>query len=387
MKPDYRDQDPYRYIFAARKAIGALAIAGLLLVAALTVGGRDEAAGQDLQFFQIGTGPGGGTYFPIGSTLANAISAPPDSPPCDLGGSCGVPGLIAVAQISEGSVANLEALANGSVTSALVQADTAFQAYHARGPYADREPMQSLRAIAALYTESLHVMVNAEGPERRIADLAGLRVALGQPGSSSLTTARLVLEAHGIALTDMDTRNVPPEVAADLMLSAEVDALVTVGGVPIPALDDLSRRLPVRLLPIADGPARDTLLDQPFLIPETIPNDAYAGIGRVATIGVPALWVVPADLDPELVAAITAALWNDATRRMLDAGHPKGRSVTLDTALNGVPIPLHDGALRFYREAGMLPEPLPIVPPTRPAEAVSPPASVTPPRPARRPAG
>jgi len=238
-----------------------------------------------------------------------------------------------------------------------------------------------------LYTEALHVMVVADGPERRIVDLAGLRVALGQAGSSSLTTALLVLEAHGVGLEDVTPTNVPPEIAADLMLSAEIDALVTVGGVPIPALDDLSRRLPVRLLPIADGPARDSLLNQPFLIPEIVVNDAYAGIGRVATIGVPALWLVPADLDPDLVHGITSALWNDATRRMLDAGHPKGRSVTLDTALDGVPIPLHDGALRFYREAGLLPQALGIAPPGGPIDNPTPPSSIVPPRPARRPAG
>lgn len=354
MQPDQFDPDPYRDLFRVRKTIGALLLAALIGLAAFFSGGRDEAEGQEIRFFQIATGPGGGTYFPIGSTLANAISNPPGSPPCELGGSCGVPGLVGTAQITDGSQANIAALRTGAVQSAIVQADTAFLAFSGLGPFQDAGPYSDLRVIAALYTEALHVVVSADGPEYAVADLEGIRVGLGAEGSSALATGRMMMEAHGLSLPPDLVSALSPEQAADGMLSAALDAMITVGGVPIPAIEDMGRRIPLRLLPITAGPELEVLLSQPFFTRATIPEGIYAGTATTPTIGIPALWVVSAEADADTVYAITEALWNDATREQLDRGHPQGRAITVETALDGIPLPLHDGALAYYREIEMI---------------------------------
>ena len=106
---------------------------------------------EDVRFFRIGTGGVAGTYYPIGGLIAGIISNPPGSRPCDKGGSCGVPGLIASAQSSNGSVANVEAVSKGQLDSAFTQSDIAFWAYTGTGIYEGKERVDNLRAIAGLY--------------------------------------------------------------------------------------------------------------------------------------------------------------------------------------------------------------------------------------------
>src|SRR3546814_4188208 len=125
MKPD-RDEQARSPVCSVRKAAGALALAVMLMTGA--AGAQDE----DIRFFRIGTGTTGGTYFPIGGIIANAISNPPGSPGCESGGSCGVPGLIAVAQASSGSGENVEHIVKGEIESGLPQADVVFCAYTGR---------------------------------------------------------------------------------------------------------------------------------------------------------------------------------------------------------------------------------------------------------------
>ena len=105
---------------------------------------------QDVRFFRIGTGATSGTYFSIGGLIANVISNPPGSRACDRGGSCGVPGLIAVAQSTQGSVENVKAIIDGQLESALAQADVAYWAYHGTGMFREQGPSRGLRAIAHL---------------------------------------------------------------------------------------------------------------------------------------------------------------------------------------------------------------------------------------------
>src|SRR5262245_25770950 len=112
------------------------------------VGAQDET-----RFFRIGTGPTTGNYFTIGGIIANAISNPPGARPCDKGGSCGVPGLIAIAQTTQGSVQNIELITDKTLDSGLCQSDVAYWAYSGSGMYGGGPPFDGLRAIANLYQE------------------------------------------------------------------------------------------------------------------------------------------------------------------------------------------------------------------------------------------
>lgn len=368
----------------ARRALGVL---GMLLAALLLGAAGGPAAAQDIRFFRIGTGTTGGTYFPIGGMIAGAISRPPGSPPCELGGSCGVPGLIAVAQASSGSVENIAHLRSGAIEAALCQADVAFWAFSGSGLYAGRDPMLGLRAIANLYHETAHVVVPAGSPIRSIPDLAGRRVAVGEQGSGILVVARLILQAYGLSEQDITAVRMAPEPAGNALAAGALDAIIVVGGAPFLAVDDLARRMPIRLVPL-DGEGVERLLDEkPFYTPLTLPAGTYPGVEEeTATIGVGALFVISDTVDAETAYGITRALWHPTTQALLSRGHPRGREIRLSNALNGVPIPIHPGALRYYREAGLLSPP---VPPMARGQGVSPaPGTGTPagrtPRPGHR---
>src|SRR6266404_2032040 len=157
--------------------------AALLGGLGVALGGLPTAAQQDITFFRIGTGGTAGTYFPIGGLIANAISNPPGSRTCADGGSCGVPGLVATAVASNGSVNNVTAIAADSMQSGFVQSDVAYWAYNGTGIYDGRPKVDVLRAIANLYPESFHLVVRKGAGIKSIRDLKGKRMSLDEPGS------------------------------------------------------------------------------------------------------------------------------------------------------------------------------------------------------------
>ena len=326
----------------------------ILTVLLTALAGADRGSAQDVKFFRIGTGGTSGTYYPIGSIIANAISNPPGSLACDKGGSCGVPGLIAQVQSSSGSIVNVKDIASGAVQLALSQADIAYWAYNGSGLFHHDEPNDALRAIANLYPESLHVVVRRDAGIKKITDLVGKRVSLGEQGSGTLVEAEAILEAYGLSKNDVTAEYLRPGAASLAMSEGTLDAFFCVAGYPVTAITDLTRNLEIDILPISGKAANNVLTFYPFFTKSVIPDGTYAGVGEVDTISIGAQLLVAADIEDDIVYGITAALWHENTRRMLDNGHAKGREIQLKTALDGLGVPLHPGAERYYREIGVL---------------------------------
>lgn len=326
---------------------------GLGLMSALALPRSASAMQDQVHFFQIGTGTTGGTYFLIGGLLANAVSNPPGSRPCDRGGACGVPGLIVVAQATSGAVENIDLMRSRRLESSLVQANIAHLAINGGEPFT-KTPYPDLCAIANLYTETVHVVTRADGGIKTLADLKGKRVGLGEQGSGTLVTARALLANYGLSEKTIRPLYLSPAAGGDRLEAGELDAFMIVGGYPLPSVADLARRLPIALVPFDDNRAEQLMKRLPHFTPTRIDADTYDGVPAIQTLGVGALWVVRGDLKPDLVHDITAALWNEQTRSILDNGHPRGRSIQLATALAGLPVPLHPGAERYYQERGLI---------------------------------
>lgn len=325
--------------------------------AVLSLAAAGITLAQQPQFFRIGTGGTAGTYYPIGGLIANAISNPPGSRPCEEGGSCGVPGLIATALSSNGSVANVNAIAGGSLESGFSQSDVATWAYTGTGIWEDREPVEKLRAIANLYPETIHLVASADSGIDSVDDLAGKRVSLDEPGSGTLVDARIILNAYGLGEDDVEAHFLKPDQAAERMRDGAMDAFFFVGGFPAGAIAELASQHDITLVPISGDKADALKKEYTFFANNTVPAGTYEGLDEdVTTLSVGAQWITSADQPEELIYEVTKALWNDNTRKLLDAGHQKGRQIRLDTALDGVGIPLHPGAEKFYREAGILSE-------------------------------
>ena len=332
------------FYFAKSAAIAAILSAGLF----------GTASAQELKFFTIGTGGTAATYYPVGGVIANAISNPPGSRACDEGGSCGVPGLIASAVSSRGSVDNVNAIVSGLRNSGFAQSDVAYWAYTGTGTMAGQPPASDLRAIAALFPEHIHLVALADSSINSVGDLKGKRVSLDEPGSGTFVDANLILEANGLTAGSFTAEALKPDAASDALRNGQIDAFFFVGGYPTGAIVELASAVKIKLVPIA-GPGAEALISKyGFFSASDIPEGAYEGVGTTSTVAVGAQWITSANEDEALIYEVTKALWNAKTRVLLDVGHAKGKSITAETALDGIGIPLHPGAERFYKEAGLL---------------------------------
>jgi TRAP transporter TAXI family solute receptor len=265
--------------------------------------------------------------------------------------------LIAVAQVSNGSVANVEAVSAGSIESGLAQADVVYWAYTGTGRFADSGPLTGFRVVANLYPGSLHIVAASSAGVNGVDDLTGKRVALDEPGSGTLATAELILASQRIEKSDLSAFYIKHNHAGPMLAKGELDAFFFVAGYPTRSVVDVAKTTSISLVPLSGRMIETLVAERPYFAPGVIPVGTYVGVDKdVRTVDIGTQFIVRADLDEQLIYRLTRALWNDRTQRLLDEGHPKGSQVQLDTALRGVGVPLHPGAARFYREKGLLKE-------------------------------
>ncbi len=315
------------------------------------------AQAQNPTFFRIGTGSAGGTYFPIGGTIANGISSPPGSRPCDQGGQCGVPGLIAIAQSTTASVFNNAAVQNGELEMGMAAADVTRSMYLGEGKFQGK-PHEKLRVVANLYPEDLHLVLPKGKTINNLGDLKGKRVGIAQAGSGTQVAVLQMLEAWGVNRDNMEEAELNNSQSAERMADGQLDAYFYAAGWPVAAMVQLASTKGMALHSFTEADLKKINEIIPAYIPSKIPGGVYEGVDSDAmTPAVSALLVVSSDQSEELIYGITKALWNDNTRKLLDNGHAKGKQITMETALDGIAalgVPLHPGAEKFYKEAGMV---------------------------------
>ncbi len=309
---------------------------------------------QEIKFFTIGTGGTAYTYYPVGGMIANAISKPPGSRECGKGGSCGVDNLIASAVSSRGSVDNVNAISSGLRNSGFAQSDVAYWAYTGTGTMEGQKPAKNLRTIAALFQEHIHLVTLADSNINSVADLKGKTVSLDEPGSGTYVDAKLIMEANGLALSDVKAEALKGAANSDALRNGKIDAFFVVAGYPTGSIVELASAVKIKLVSIDGAGAKALTEKYGFFAQSEIPADAYEGVATTPTVAVGAHWLTSSNESEELVYAITKALWNDESRKLLDTGHSKGKTITPDTALAGVGVPLHKGAERFYKEVGLI---------------------------------
>ena len=282
----------------------------------------------------VAAGERSGVYYRYGQGLAQALSR-------DL------PTTTVRARVTSGSVDNVVLLDRREAALAFALADTAAEAVAGTGPF--REPV-ALRALARLYTNSVHVVVRESARADRVADLRGLRVSVGAAGSGTELTATRMLAVAGLgepAAVQVVRSGV--QESAQALVAGRLDAFFWSGGLPTAGIADLVARADVRLLPT------DELLDPmraaygEYVVEQTIPSSVYGTSGDVSTIGVPNLLLVRADLPDDLARALTASLF--AAQPALVQAHPEARTLDERSAITTAPVPLHPGAAAYYREA------------------------------------
>ena len=313
------------------------AMKGAASLAALAATGGSALA--QAKFFRIGTGGTGGTYYPIGGIIANAISGEKVN---------------ASAVATNGSVANVNAIVGGASESGFTQADVASWAFTGTGLYEGKPKVEELRSIANLYPETVHIVVKKGLGVKSPADLKGKRFSVDEPGSGSLVNARAILAAYGVGERDYRPEYIKPGPAIEKMKDGSLDGFFFTGGYPFGALTELGATQGFELVAI-DGPQAEELKKKfSFFADDTIPDNVYKDTKGVKSLAVGAQWVTSAKIDADLVYEVTKGLWSEKTRALLDAGHAKGKAIQRATALAGLGVPLHPGAERFYKEAGLI---------------------------------
>ncbi|WP_227711643.1 TAXI family TRAP transporter solute-binding subunit [Sneathiella sp. P13V-1] len=326
-------------------------VASLFAAFVFLIGFSLPTFAQDVTFFRIGTGATSGTYFPIGTLIGSTITGPPGSRSCEDGGSCGVPGLIAAAQTTRGSVANITGVLDGSLESALAQSDVIFAAFYGTGQFQKKfTDGQSLRVIANLYPEDVHLIVRRGAGIQSIADLKGKRISIDLPGSGTRQNAINILKAYGITSDDYIPIDANSDKSLKLIRKGELDAFFFIAGYPVGAVEELADSDLVDLLPI-EGEAASRIINlYEFFSKSVIPEDTYEGVASTPTLAVSTQWIVKDSMSDELAYGLAKSLWHPRNRTILDGGHEKGRLITYESSRRGVGIPIHTGALRFYKE-------------------------------------
>lgn len=310
-------------------AVSLVVLLAVFMAAAPTVTAQQ-------QFVSIATGGTAGTYYPLGGALGEIYNQH-------------VAGVNASVQATGASVANVNMLAQGQVELALIQNDIAYYAAHAEEMF--QSPIPALQGIATLYPEVIQIVARADAGIDSVEDLKGLRVAVGDAGSGTEANARQILGAAGITYDDISVRYLSFAEASSNLRDGHIDAAFVTAGLPTAAIQDIAAQREITLVPVSDELVAQLRADYPFYTQVVVPGGTYRGIDAdVQTVAVKAMLAVRADLSEDLVYNLTKAMFENLPR--LAQAHARGADVSLETAQDGMSIPVHPGAARYYAEAG-----------------------------------
>ena len=291
-------------------------------------------------FINILTGGTSGVYYPIGAALAQLYGR-------------NIDGAKTSVQATKASVENLNLLQAGRGELAFALGDSVSNAWNGVADAGFKAPLKNLRAIGGTYRNYIQVVASAEAGIDTLADLRGKRISVGAPGSGTELNARTILQAAGMTYADLGkVEFLPYAESVALIGNRQLDATLQSSGLGMAAIRDLAARLPVTFVAIpAEVVAR---IASPAYQAGVIPAGTYAGQPEdVPTVAITNILVTHDKVSDELAYQMTKLMF--ANLASLGHAHAAARAITLENAPGNLPIPLHPGAARFYREAGVLP--------------------------------
>jgi TRAP transporter TAXI family solute receptor len=332
-------------------------LAPVLLAAVVALTSLSTQAQNDPpQMFRIAAPSVEGYGFTLAGLVASGLSNPPGGRSCEKGGSCGVPGMIAVVQTVAGSDQAAAMVMRGQIEAALLPADALARVLASAGPTTAGDKPNALRTISTLSVAPFQVMMRAkalssgpgdatpDGPESR-------RVAVtAEEGESPALAARLAGKLLPSAVVDPASVDITAGITA--LIEGRVHWLAFMSATPSAAFVEPIRAGQIR--PISPDRAAMTAQQakSAWLINVRIPVGSYPDAPEVETLGLPTQLVVRADLPAETAHALARALWEPATIKLIGPS----RDLKIEQATAGLVAPLHIGAARFYRERGVVEE-------------------------------
>ncbi len=298
------------------------------------------------KFVTIGTGGITGVYYPTGGAIAKMVNKKKKEY-----------GIRATVESTGGSVFNINAVMNGDLEFGIAQSDRQYQAVHGLAEWKDKGPQKDLRAVFSIHPESVTLVAAVDSGVKKIQDLKGKKVNIGNPGSGQRQNAIDALEAVGIDINkDIQAESIKASEAASLLQDGRIDAFFYTVGHPSGAIKEAtSGARKVRIADVA-GPGIDKLLAKyPYYAKAIIPHKLYPGAKNdkdVQTFGVKATLVTSAKVPDDVVYAITKEVFDnfDAFKKL----HPAYGTLTKEKMLQGLSAPIHPGALKYYKEVGLM---------------------------------
>ena len=285
----------------------------------------------------MGTGGTAGTYYGYGGILGNQIKSSAD---------------ITVKVVStDGSKANILGIDAGNYQLGTVQSDVMAYAWEGSRSFEKEGKLDSFRVIGGLYAESVQLFTM--NPEiKTVADLAGKKVSIGAAGSGVYFNAVDILGAAGLSEEDIVAQYQSFDDSADALKDGKIDAAFIVAGAPTPAIQELCTSSQAYLVPI-DGDIADKLMDaSPYYTTYKIPANTYDGQTEdVTTVTVKATLIVSTTASEDDVYNITKAIYDNIDA--ITSAHAKGAELSIENATDGMTVPFHKGAAKYFKEQGV----------------------------------
>jgi uncharacterized protein len=257
-------------------------------------------------------------------------------------------GTAASAQSTTASVDNMKLIRDGKADLAFTLSDTLYDAVNGTNTFAAPEKKVDAKALAVLYSNATHLVVKDAGGINAVADLKGKRVSMGTAGSGTEVIANRTLEAYGLdPAKDISRERLGAQDSANALRDGKIDAFFFSGGLPVPAVLDISTSTKIKLLDLTDSIKKMADKYGPFYFSYKVPKTVYNTAADVTVSGVANLLVVPSSFDPALAQAILATMFDG--KDDLVKVHVAAKDLALDTATVGSPIDFHQGAIDYYK--------------------------------------
>jgi TRAP transporter TAXI family solute receptor len=309
----------------------------ILAGAAIAAAGMSAPAGAQ-QFINVLTGGTSGVYYPLGVALGEIYTK-------------GIEGARVQVQATKASVENLNLLEQGKGEIAFSLGDSVKAAVEGDTEAGFPGKLEKLRGLAAIYPNYIQIVASKDSGIETLADLKGKSLSVGAPASGTELNARAIFAAAGMSYDDLGrVEYLPFAESVELMKNRQLDATLQSAGLGVASIRDLAASVPINIVSVP--PEIVAAIGAPFLT-ATIPAGTYDGqAADVATAAVGNFLVTSADVPDDTVYAMTKLLFESLDT--LAAAHAAAKGIDPEKALDGMPLPLHPGAERYYREAGIL---------------------------------
>lgn len=321
-----------------------LATVIIIIILAIAAGAYLTYKSGETEVYQLRilTGSTAGTYYPVGTAYAKLLNKYSNGR------------IDARALEGKASVGNIKDLCAGNAEAALAQNDISYYAYHGTMIEAfEGNPQKCIRAVAVLYPETIQIVVLADSGIKTLQDLAGKKVAVGNAGSGTYWNARQILEAAGLWDKIKPEYKTFKEVAEDLKLG-NIDAAFLTAGIPTSAVEQIASEKPIRILEVPDEIYNKLKEKYPFYTQVVIPAGTYSGLNEdVKTVAVMSMLLVRDDVPEDVVYQMVKILFEHANELKQEVQKQSVQYISLEHALEGLSIPLHPGAYKYYEEKGI----------------------------------